>query len=118
MLITQIFFCIYFFKSAYERNVLEKEVAFFVKNDDHNTVYSFDIDVSFMSYDVNKKIINLRQKELETFNHNSLLIFNESKFKDQWAGMNPMINWKKIKLNYVLHELTDFGNGWKAFEIR
>ena len=39
-------------------NILEKELAIYVKNDTHDDIYSFDIDVSFMSYDVNKNIIN------------------------------------------------------------
>jgi hypothetical protein len=118
MLILQIFFCTYFFRSAYERNILEKEIAVYVKNDIHKYIYAFDIDVSFMSYDVNKNVINMWKEKIYHFNHNSLVIFNEDKFKVQWAKMNPMLNWNELKSNYTLLELKDFGNGWKVYEIR
>ena len=118
MIIIQIFFCIYFFRSAYQRNVLEKEVATFVKHDDHKNIYAFDIDVSFMSYNVKKNVINMRNVKIDLFNHYSLVIFNEDKFKVQWANMNPMLNWNNLKSNYTLSELKNFGDGWKAYEIR
>ena len=118
MIIIQIIFCIYFFRSAYQRNVLEKEVATFVKNDNHKNIYAFDIDVSFMSYNVMKNVINMRNVKIDCFDHHSLVIFNEDKFKVQWANMNPMLNWNNLKSNYTLSELKNFGNGWKAYEIR
>jgi len=118
MLILQIFYCIYFFKQVYDRNVLEKEIATFVRNDSHTTVYAFDIDVSFMSYDVNKNVINMWTKKLNQFSDNSIVIFNEEKFKKQWKDKNPMLNWNELKTKYELSELKDFDDGWKAYEIR
>ncbi len=118
MLIVQIFFCIYFFRSAYERNVIEKEISAYAKNDIHKNIYSFDVDVSFISYDVNKNVINMRNNRIAKFEPNSIVIFNEEKFKIQWANMNPMLNWIELKSNYDLLEVNDFGDGWKAYEIR
>jgi Dolichyl-phosphate-mannose-protein mannosyltransferase len=118
MVIAQLFFCIYFFSSAYNRNILEKKVAKFVNEDTHQNVYTFDVDVSFMSYGVNKNVINMWKERSDKFRNNSIVIFNEEKFQVQWAGMNPMLNWQKIKSNYHLNELRDFGNGWKAYEMR
>ncbi len=117
MIISQLFFCIYFFKSAYNRNILEKVIAVFVNNDIHKNVYAFDIDVSFMSYNVNKHIISMWKKKIDHFDQNSLVIFNEEKFKVQWANMNPMLNWENLKSDFTLTELQDFGDGWKAYEI-
>ena len=97
---------------------LEKEISDFVKNDPHKNVYTFDMDVSFMSYDVNKNVINMRQENIFDYGHNSIVIFNEDKFKKQWVNLNPMLNWNELKTNYSLKELKNFGNGWKAYEIR
>jgi len=118
MLILQIFFCVYFFKSAYERNLLEKEIAGYVKNASQQNIYAFDIDVSFPSYGINNKVFNLRKEKYSGFETGSLVIFNEDKFKVQWAKKNPMLNWSEIKTKYILTELKDFGDGWKAYEIR
>ena len=118
MFILQIFYCAYYFKPAYERNNLEKEISDFVRKDSSKTVYTFDIDVSFMSYDVNKKVINMWREKISDFNTNSIVIFSETKFKDQWAYKNPMLNWNELKTKYTLQELKDFGSGWKAFEMR
>jgi len=117
MLVIQIFFCVYFFRSAIERNKLEREIAGYVRSTDYQTVYAFDIDVSFASYDMNKKVFNLWKEKYSEFRTGSLVIFNEYKFREQWAEKNPMINWNKLKTNYALEELKDFGNGWKAYEI-
>jgi len=118
MLAIQLFYCVYFFKPVYERNILEKKIAEFVKNDTHKNVYAFDIDVSFMSYDVNKNVVNMWKEKISYFDIKSIVIFNEGKFKEQWANLNPMLNWNELKTNYTLMELKDFGSGWKAFEIR
>lgn len=118
LIILQLFLSVYFFRSAYERNILERDVANFIKNRSHETVYAFDIDISFMSYVVNNKIINMWKEKINQFDRNAIVIFNEEKFKVQWANMNPMLNWENLKSNYTLTELKNFGDGWKAYEIR
>jgi hypothetical protein len=118
MLILQIYYCIYYFRPAYERNILEKEIAEFVRNDTHKNVYAFDIDVSFMSYNVKKNVINMWKEKISDFSPNSIVIFNPEKFKEQWANMKPMLNWNELKLNYTLQVLKDFGDGWQAYGIR
>ena len=87
-------------------------------NSDYQDIYAFDIDVSFTSYGVNKNVFNLWKEKYNEFKTGSLVIFNEDKFKDQWAGKNPMLNWIELKTNYTLKELKDFGDGWKAYEIK
>jgi hypothetical protein len=113
----QIFFCLYFFRSAYERNILEKDISDYVMKSSCEKIYTFDIDVSFSSYNVSKSVLNLWKEKYNEFKTSSLVIFNEDKFKYQWAGKNPMLNWIELKTNYNLREIKDFGNGWKAYEI-
>lgn len=117
MLILQIFYCIYYFKPVFERNILEKEIAGFINNIPQKNIYAFDIDVSFKSYDVKKNVINMWKEKIPDFKPNSIVVFNENKFKTQWADKNPMLNWNNLKSNYRLNVLKDFGNGWKIFEI-
>ncbi len=117
LILLQLFLSVYFFRSAYERNILEKNVSAFVKSKPDKKIYTFDIDVSFMSYGVNNKIINMWKKKINEFDKNSIVIFNEEKFKVQWANMNPMLNWQKLKSDYTLIEIKDFDDGWKAYEI-
>jgi len=117
MLVVQLFFCLYFFKSAYDRNILEKEISGYVMNSGYQNVYAFDIDVSFSSYGVDKNVFNLWKEKYNDFKTGSVVIFNEDKFRNQWAGKNPMLNWIELKTNYNLIEMKDFGNGWKAYEI-
>jgi hypothetical protein len=108
---------LYFFRSAYERNILEKDISDYVMKSSCEKIYTFDIDVSFSSYNVSKSVLNLWKEKYNEFKTSSLVIFNEDKFKYQWAGKNPMLNWIELKTNYNLREIKDFGNGWKAYEI-
>ena len=77
-----------------------------------------DIEVEFPTGSSLKKVINMWREKISDFNTNSIVIFNETKFKDQWAYKNPMLNWNELKTKYTLQELKDFGSGWKAFEMR
>ena len=117
LILLQLFLCVYFFRSAYNRNILEKEVAAFLKTEPYKKVYTFDIDVSFMSYGVKNKINNMWKEKINKFDKNSVVIFDEDRFRVQWANMNPMLNWEKLKSNYTLIEIKNFGAGWKAYEI-
>jgi hypothetical protein len=118
MMILQIFYCIYYFKPVYERNNLEKRISGFVRNDTHKNVYAFDIDVSFMSYDINKNVINMWKNKITEYKPDSIIIFNQEKFKDKWKGKNPMLNWNELQINYSLVQIKDFGEGWKAYEVK
>ena len=117
LIILQLFLSVYFFRSAYQRNILEKDVAAFVKSEPYKKIYTFDIDVSFMSYGLNNKIINMWKEKINEFDKSSIVIFNEEKFKVQWVNMNPMLNWQKLKSDCTLTEIKNFGAGWKAYEI-
>jgi len=118
MLVLQVFYCFYYFKPVYERNKLEKRISNFVRNNSHQNVYAFDIDISFMSYDIKKNVINMWKNKIAKYKPDSIVIFNEEKFKEKWKGKNPMLNWNELKSNYHLNEIAAFGEGWKAYEVK
>lgn len=108
----------YSFLSFLNRNRLERHIAEVVERYPQKRVYGFDMDISLHSYTKSKSIFNLWEKEYNSFRHNSLVVFNEDKFREQWEGKNPMLNWRKMQKEYSLVELKDFSNGWKLYELQ
>lgn len=100
-----------------ERNLLEQELAMLVSRQPETTLYSFDMDVAISSYDTSKTIYNLWSQQYDSFEINSLVLFNEKKFTKQWQGKNPMLNWQMINNSYMLHQIAKEKNGWCLFKI-
>jgi hypothetical protein len=82
------------------------------------TLYTFSIDGALKNYGVENKIINLWSEKISLAETNSMVLFNENKFKFQWEKRNPMINWNFLKENYRLIKIETFENGWELFEIK
>lgn len=100
-----------------KRNQLERAVNSFIKQYPNKTIYGFDIDISFRSYEISNKIVNLWYSKIDNFETGSLVIFNEKALEKQWEGKNPMINWNNIKNNYKLKLIKTFDSGWNLYEI-
>ena len=50
-------------------------------------------------------------------NKHDLVLFNENKFKEQWKGRNPILNWYYIKSNYQLKKIKSYPYNWELYEI-
>ncbi len=100
-----------------ERNLLEKKLAMLVSRQREKTLYSFDMDVAISSYDTSKTIHSLWKHQYDSFEINSLVLFNEGKFAKQWQGKAPMLNWQMISNDYRLHQIAMEKSGWCLFKI-
>ena len=118
LILTQIFLCLYLFRPFYERNKFEKSIATLMKPYQNKTLYSFDIDVALKGRDLDFDYKNMWIEQYDKFNTNDLVLFNPEKFKRQWKGKNPMLNWENIKHNYKLKILEEGLEGWKLYEIK
>jgi len=113
----QLALCALAFKTIFIRNNLEQYIAKTLENYDNKTLYGFDIDIALNSRGVPQNIVNLWYEEYTDFEKGALVLFNEERFKTQWEGENPMINWNNLKQNYTLTELEEFNNNWKLYII-
>jgi len=100
-----------------QRQALEAEIAADLKARSQNHVYTFAIDVALPTYGVNQPIINLWREPIDAFQVGGYAIFNETRFATQWHDRLPMTNWEKLKRNYQLKPLKDYGEGWVLFQI-
>jgi hypothetical protein len=116
-MVFQIILCVLAFKTIFIRNQLEKNIAQKLVKYENNTLYSFDIDIALKSRETNFKHLNLWQKEYVNFEKGGLVLFNEERFKIQWKGENPMINWEHLNNNYHLVKLESYTNNWILYRI-
>ncbi len=115
--VMQLYLSAFYLKKIINRNHLEQNIARTIKSYPLKTVYAFDVDISFPSYNVKNRVISLWEKPIDHFERGSLVVFNESELKEQWRDLNPMKNWNLLKNNYQLAQIDSFSNGWTLNEI-
>ena len=108
----------YIFQKFNSDNKLEKLIATTVGRYKGNPVYTFAIDQAINTYQPEKDIRNIWYNKYENFEPGSLFLFNEKKFKKQWEGKNPWINWQNVNKNYKLEILETLPGGWALYEIQ
>jgi 4-amino-4-deoxy-L-arabinose transferase-like glycosyltransferase len=117
ILIIQITLFCYVFNMSYRRNLFEREVFYTLDNYPKNTLYTFDVDVSLISYETKHNVINLLTKDI-FFKKGELILFNEQLFAPQWGHTNVGSNWSNLTATHQLVQLTALKDGWKLYEIR
>jgi hypothetical protein len=105
-------------KKLLKMNKSERNMAEVLGQFPEKTVYTFGMDGAIKAYQPNMKVINLWDAPLDSAQVGELVLFNESAFRDQWEGKNPMINWDFLNQNYNLQPAVGFGEGWNLYEIR
>ena len=109
----------YSFRLVYARNRLENSIKeWIVQNTKQQTIYSFDMDVSLKSGGLDRHFYNLWEKKYDSFESNSLVLFNVHAFEKQWKGKNPMINWENLNHDKQLQLLKSFPEGWDLYVIK
>ncbi|MFQ5582981.1 MAG: ArnT family glycosyltransferase [Calditrichia bacterium] len=101
----------------YRANKLERTISQSILSYPEKTIYTFGIDGALKAYGVKNPLINLWYEKIDRIEKNSLLLFNEEKFRVQWRNMNPMINWEYIHAHARLEKLRGFPDGWELFEV-
>jgi hypothetical protein len=103
----------------YGANQVEREIAQTVLTYSNRPVYTFAIDGALKCYGVDSDdVVNLWHNKLDSVKTPALVLFNESKFKHQWEGRNPMINWQFIQANYSLRKIETLPEGWELYRVR
>lgn len=118
VVLIQITLFVYLFEKFYSSNKLEKLIAATISDYPGNPVYTFAIDQAIKTYTPEKDVKNIWYNKYENFDKGSLFLFNEKKFKKQWEGKNPWINWQNANRNYTLETLEILPEGWVLYEIR
>ncbi|MGZ5243231.1 MAG: ArnT family glycosyltransferase [Bacteroidia bacterium] len=106
------------FNPMLQLNRLEREIAADVKKYPGKILYTFAIDPALKSYGVQNPIISLWERPLYEASAGSLLLFNDSMFREQWHGKNPMNNWQMLNNKYQLTTIEKWPSGWELYEIR
>jgi len=117
LLLIQSVFFVYLFEKFHGYNKLEKQIATSVKSFAGNPIYTFSIDQALDAYDSKKSIENIWKNKYSEFDKNGLFLFNEGKFKDQWEGKNPMVNWENVNKFNTLKVIKTYPEGWILYEI-
>ncbi len=116
--LVQIALFAYLFEKFNSSNKIEKVIATTIGDYPGNPVYTFAIDQAINTYQPEKDIENIWHNKYENFQPGSLFLFNEQKFKKQWEGKNPWINWQNVNKNYTLETLETLPEGWVLYEIQ
>jgi len=116
-IILQFFLIAKIFKSTLDRNNFEIEMANLLQPYQQKTLYSFDVDIALQGRDLDFNYINLWYKRYYNLQKGDLILFHPTKFKEQWQGRNPMLNFNHFKDNYKLIVLKELPQGWKLYKI-
>jgi len=114
------FALIYRYSSGiYQANQIEREIARTVLTYRNRPIYTFAIDGALRCYGVDSDdIVNIWYSRLDSVKISSLVLFSEGKFKRQWEGRNPMINWQFIQRNYNLKKIETLPEGWELYQVK
>lgn len=119
VLLFNIGFAWYSFRKIYKVHAIEIEITKAIKNENHEgLIYSFYVDQSFKSYGLENEVKNFFFEDYTDFEKESLVIFNEEEFKDQWKDHNVMRNWERLKKNYQLDTVSLHTNNWIIYRIK
>lgn len=99
-------------------NKAERNIAEALGQYQGKTLYTFGMDGAIKAYQPEIKVINLWDAPLQSAQVGELVLFNETAFRDQWEGKNPMTNWDFLNQNYNLQPAIGFPEGWNLYEIR
>jgi hypothetical protein len=105
------------FRPFYENSRDTRYIAERMGNYPGKVIYTFNIDMALKAYHVNNQVVNLWAEKVGHFKPESLVLFNETGFSEQWKGYNPMINWETMKREYKLDLIEKMPGGWNLYEI-
>ncbi len=117
LLIVQLVLFVKAVNPMFQLNKTEKSIAAAMQDYQHQTLYSFEIDVSLEGRGLVFDYKNMWKEEYSSFENNALVLFNEEKIKDQWKIKKPMFNWNNLKQNYKLVLLEKLSEGWNLYRI-
>lgn len=114
-----VLFFVYSFRKTYSVYKVERSVVEEIKKLDHQgAIYSFYVDQSFASYNMENKVYNFYYEEYSDFLEGSLVVFNSEKFSEQWKNTNVMNNWNKLNSHYKLEIVSTLPENWKIYRIK
>lgn len=118
-----LFFNLYFFTYSFSKTLkahtIEIEIIKELKKINTSVpIYSFYVDQSFPSYEIENEVRNFYFQEYPSFEKGALVIFNKSQFQKQWKGHSVMNNWYQLEKNYQLDTLAKLNSNWRIYRIR
>lgn len=118
-LLCQLFFTVWVIKPTLARNHLEQEFSEILGNalPAGAEVYAFDLDLALQAYLPEIRFHNLFTRRYDSFPAGSFILFNEPKLRDQWAGLNPMLNWEHARAHFELQEYRSLPEGWTLYRV-
>ncbi len=105
-------------KPLFQRVSFEKEIIILMNPYQNNVLYSFDVDIALQVRELLFEYHNMYLNIYTHFNTGDLILFNPSKFEEQWQNKNPMINWNHIQAEYKLKTLFKTSEGWLLLKIQ
>jgi len=102
---------------TFRLSMVEKEITTQMYAYQNQTLYSFEIDIALEGRGLDFEYRNLWKEEYKSFDEGALVLFNEEKFRTQWEGKNPMINWNQIKNKHQLTLIKELDANWKLYRI-
>ncbi len=105
------------FRPFYRNSMTTREICARMLAYPGKTIYTFNIDQALKIYGVSNTIVNIWGKPIGQVPEHSLILFNFSESSEQWKGMNPFLNWEKIRREHRLKLIERFKEGWELYEI-
>lgn len=82
------------------------------------TLNTFAIDGALRSYNVPQEVINMWSTSYPLFNSGDLILYNRTRFDQQFKDAEPVIIFHRLRDNGRLIFLRSFPNGWELYRIK
>jgi hypothetical protein len=114
----QILFIYKSMNALLNRNFFEKKMTKELEVYQNKTLYSFDIDIALQGRGLVFEYKNLWVQRYYNLSKNDLVLFHPVKFKKQWDGKNPILNYDYFMKNYQLEIEKELPDGWRLYIVK
>ena len=105
-------------RPVYQYQQEELIIATALKKIPPATLNTFAIDGALRSYNVPQEVINMWSTSYQLFNAGDLILYNRSRFDEQFGDAEPVKIFHRLRNNGRLMFLKSFPNGWELYRIK
>jgi hypothetical protein len=118
-LVVQFVLCGVYLRPVLTRHAEERRLADSLRPHlpSYATLYAFDADVALRTYLPDVQMRNLWAMRYPSFEAGSFVLWHETRFGQQWAGQNPVLNWQQAQ-QQPLRVVAQLPDGWTLWNVR
>jgi hypothetical protein len=104
-------------KPTFMLNKLEQSLVDSLEEYQGEVLYSFEVDIALQQRKLDFDFKSIWEKELNSFEPQALVLFNEERIRADFEGKNPILNWEKMNQTMTVKKLEELDRGWNLYRL-